>query len=146
MTTAPKKSIVDPSYRRVGGHKTTSTSAKVNHTSVPPRTKKVDDYQVCELNRTKKPAKRRRCHMCPVCRLEGHHARTCDKVLLVENAARADAFFTQLVDGNKVDAYIASLARRENQAFVEKVILRIRTLSQETRQPNSTTPVASGKP
>ena len=132
MTNPPKKSFVDPSYKRVGGHKTTSTSAKVNHTCVPPRTKMVDKFQVEELGRAKKPARRRRSHTCPICRTQGHHARTRNNVLLEENTERANRFFKHLVDANMVDSYVSSLAKRESHAFVEKAILRIRAVSKKT--------------
>ena len=146
MTTAPKKSILDPSYKRVGGHKTTSTSAKVNHTSVPPRTRMIDKYQVDELHRAKKPVRRRQCHTCPVCRLEGHHARTCHNVLLEENTERANTFFKHLVKSNMVDSYVSSLAKRESNAFVQKAILRIGAVSKEAKQQNAQTLGASNEP
>ena len=132
IKTAPKKSIVDPGYKKVRGHKATSTSARVDHAAVQPRTKMIDDYQVNELHREKKPTrKRRKQHTCPVCRKEGHHARTCHEVLLDENAERADLFFKQLADANKVDAYVTSLGKRETQAFVERVIGRIEAVSRK---------------
>ena len=131
-TMAPKKSIVDPGFKRVKGPKATSTSARVNHTALPPRTKTVDAFQVNELHRQKKPAPKCRKLTFPICRAEGHHARTCPDVLLEENTERADHFFKQLADANKVDAYVTSLAKRESHAFVEKAIRRIKAASLKT--------------
>ena len=128
--TTHKKSIIDPGIKKVSGHKATNTSARVNHTAIPPRTKMIDDYQINELHRKKKPAgERRKQHIYPVCRQKGHHARTCHDVLLDENEERADVFFKQLADGNKVDAYLSSLAKRETHAFVEKAARRIEAVS-----------------
>ena len=43
-------------------------------------------------------------------------------------------FFKHLVDANMVDLYVFSLAKRESHAFVQKAILRIGAVSQETRK------------
>ena len=123
---------------RVRGRQTTSTSAKVDHVSVPSQSKAVDDFQINTLQRAKKPtAKSRKRHTCPVCRRVGHHARTCHDVLLDENAERADSFFARLIETGRVDSYVASLAKRERHNFVEHVIGRINLLSEAARSPDS---------
>ena len=91
----------------------------------------VDKFQVEELGRAKKPA-RRRSHTCPICLTQGRHAWTHTDVLLEENTERANRFFKHLVDANMVDSYVSSLAKRESHAFVEKEILRIRAVSKKT--------------
>ena len=127
---SPQKSMIDPSIQKMRGYKTTSTSAKVNRTSPSPRTKMVDCFQVNALHRAKSPAeKRRKHHRCPICRREGHHARTCHDVLLDENSERSNTFFEQLVREQKVDSYISSLAKRESHASVKNVLRRIETVS-----------------
>ena len=133
----PRSSIADPAFQRVKGRQTTSTSAKVDHVSVPSQSKAVDDFQINTLQRVKKPTSRtRKRHACPVCRRDGHHARTCHDVLLDENAERADAFFVRLIETGRVDSYVASLAKRERHNFVELVIGRINLLSEAARSPD----------
>ena len=131
----PRSSIADPTFQRVRGRQTTSTSAKVDHMSAPPRSKAVDDFQVNTLQRAKKPARCRKRHVCPVCRCDGHHARTCRDVLLDENAERADAFFARLLEMDRVDSYVASLAKRERHSFVKLVVGRIDALAASARAP-----------
>ena len=129
--------FLETAFQRVKGRQTTSTSAKVDHVSVPSQSKAVDDFQINTLQRTKKPTSRtRKRHACPVCRRDGHHARTCHDVLLDENAERADAFFERLIETGRVDSYVASLAKRERHNFVELVIGRINLLSEAARSPD----------
>ena len=127
---APRKSIIDPSTRKIRGHQTRSTSAKVNHTSVPPSTKMVDAFQVDVLHRSQRGKdKRPKRHRCPVCRIEGHHAQTCQNILLQENAERADTFLKQLIETQKIESYISSIAKRQRHSFVEELLKRIKRLS-----------------
>ena len=127
---ARPKSIINPSTRKVRGYKTRSTSSKVNHTSVPPRTKMIDTYQVDVLHRSRRGTdKRPKRHRCPLCRLEGHHARTCHNILLLENAQRADKFLRELIDSQRIDSYISSLAKRQRHSFIQDVLDRIKRLS-----------------
>ena len=126
----PKKSIIDPSTQKLRGCQTKSTSSKVNHTSVPPSTKMVDAFQVNELHRSQRGTdKRPKRHKCPVCQLAGHHGRTCRNILIKENAERADAFLKDLIEKQKIDSYISSLAKRERHSFVQDVLNRIQKLS-----------------
>ena len=134
---ALRKSIIDPSTRKIRGYQTRSTSAKVNHTSVPPSTKTVDAFQVGVLHRSQRGKdKGPKRHKCPVCQHEGHHARTCQNILLQENAERADTFLKQLIQTQKIDSYISSLAKRQRHSFVEEVLERIKKLSASEKESN----------
>ena len=79
---APRRSIADPLRLKTRGPKTMATSSNVDHTQPPGSTKTVDRFQTEELGRRKAPLRRtKRRHRCPVCLLEGHHARTCHSIL-----------------------------------------------------------------
>ena len=81
--TTVRKSIVDPCVLRMKGPKTTSTSARVNHTAPTPKTVMVQKALGAVRENTKPPSRdRRKQHTCPICRGEGHHARTCRDVLV----------------------------------------------------------------
>ena len=133
----PRKSIIDPSTWKISGYHTRSTSAKVNHTSVPPSTKNVDAFQVEVLHRSQRGKdKRPKRHKCPVCQREGHHARTCQNIILQENAERADTFLKRLFETQKIDSYISSIAKRQRHSFVEEVLERIKMLSASVQASN----------
>ena len=133
-----RKSIIDLPIKKIKEYQTRSTSAKVNHTSIPPRTKMIDNYQVDALHRLRcRKEKGPKRHRCPVCRLEGHHARTCNNILLEENADRADKFLRQMIETAKIDSYISSLAKRQSHRFVEVVLERIKRLSARHNASNS---------
>ena len=130
QTETSRKSIIDPPIKKIRGYQTRSTSAKVNHTSIPPRTKMIDNYQVDVLHRSQRQKEKGpKRHRCPVCRLQGHHARTCKSILLEENADRADKFLREMIETRKIDSYISSLAKHQNHMFVEDVLERIKRLS-----------------
>ena len=109
-----RKSIADPLVPKMRGPRTVCTSARVDHAGVPARTKMTDDFQIKVLGRSKTPVNKkspktptkRKSHRCPVCRLEGHHARTCKDVLQEENRARADRYLKTLAETNKLGSYL----------------------------------------
>ena len=124
-----RKSIVDPMIPKMNGPRTVSTSAKVNHEAVPARTTTVDKFQVNVLGRSKAPRKRKM-HSCPVCRQEGHHARTCMSILDEANRVRADAFLKTLVETKKLKPYLKSISSRSDDAFVRAIVQRIRSITE----------------
>ena len=95
----------------------------------------IDDYQVKVLHRSQhrddKPPKR---HKCPVCQLEGHHGRTFQKILEAENTERANKFFKEMIEKQKIDSYISSLAKRQRHEFVQEVLDRIKVLSETAQE------------
>ena len=130
IESGPKKSIIDPSTKKIGGCQRGSTSSKVDHASVPQSTKMIDVFQVDVLHRSQRGTdKRPKRHKCPVCQVEGHHGRTCRNILLHENAERAEAFLKDLIEKQMIDWYISSLAKRERHPFVQDVLNRIQKLS-----------------
>ena len=126
--TTVRKSIVDPCVLRMKGPKTTSTSARVNHTAPCPRTAMVE--KVHGVVREKKPSHdRKKQHTCPICHGQGHHARTCRDVLVKENRARAEQFFIQLIETRQLDKYIVCMARRVSPQFARQIEQVIKTSS-----------------
>ena len=120
-------SIADPGVVRVFGPRTTSTSAKVDHTAVPPHTKMVEALRASkESGRKPRPAAKRKI-ACKICNGHGHQARTCPDVLAEANRERADAFFRRLVADGKVDAYLAGVAKRATIDSAQAIADRIRT-------------------
>ena len=129
-TTEPHRrvSIADAGVVRVFGPRTTSTSAKVDHTAVPPHTKMVEALRASkERERKPRPAAKRKI-ACKICNGRGHQARTCPDVLAEANRERADAFFRRLVADGKADAYLAGVAKRATLGSVQAIADRIRTL------------------
>ena len=115
------------------GPRTTSTSAKVDRRAHVQRTCMVDHFQANVLDRTKKPSKQKRQHTCSICRGQGHHPQTCQQILSSENAERANLYFQQLIQKNKVQGYLDLLAKRTSQSFSRTVAERIQVVKARSR-------------
>ena len=126
---ATRRSIVDPGAMRIMGPRTTSTSARVDGRARAQRTHMVDDFHVDVLDRTKKPSKQKRRHMCSICHGAGRHPQTCKHILASENTERANLYFKRLIQKNKVHGYLDVLAKRGSQSFVGEVRERIQALT-----------------
>ena len=127
--TTVRKSIVDPCILRMKGPKTTTTSARVNHTAPCPRTAMVEKVHGAVREKAKPSHGRKKQHTCPICRGEGHHARTCRDVLVEENRARAELFFIQLIETRQLDKYLVCMARRVSPQFAREIEQVIKTSS-----------------
>ena len=127
--TTVRKSIIDPCVLRIKGPKTTSTSARVNHTAPCPRTAMVEKVHGAVREKTKPSPHRKKQHTCPICRGEGHHARTCRGVIVEENRPRAEQFFIQLIETQKLDKYLLGMARRVSPQFARQIEQMIKTSS-----------------
>ena len=131
--TTTRRSIADPHAMKLMGPRTTSTSAKVDRRAHVQRTRMVDHFQANVLDRTKKPSKQKRQHTCSICRGQGHHPQTCQQILSSENAERANLFFQQLIQKNKVQGYLDLLAKRTSQSFSRTVAERIQVVKARSR-------------
>ena len=101
----------------------------------PQRIKMIDNYQASVLHRVQcLKEKRPKRHKCPVCRLEGHHSRARNNILQLEKAEQADKFLREVIDSQKIDSYISSLAKRHRHTFVKSVLGRIRSLSSSAKE------------
>ena len=86
-------------------------------------------------SKTKPPSRdRRKQHTCPICRGEGHHARTCRDVLVEENRARAEQFFAQLIETQQLDKYLVCMAKRVSPQFARQIVRAIKTSSAKKAQ------------
>ena len=72
---------------------------------------------------------RKKQHACPICRGEGHHARTCRDVLVEENRARTEQFLIQFIETRQLDKYLACMARRVSPQFARQIEQVIKTSS-----------------
>ena len=117
----------DPLRLKTRGPKTMATSSNVDHTQPPGSTKTVDRFQTEELGRRKAPLRRtKRRHRCPVCLLEGHHARTCRSILSDENTERSLAYFKKLLAKDTFKAFIVSFSARESVQSAIRVVTLLR--------------------
>ena len=123
-----RKSIVDPLPIKMTGSQSTKTSARVDRQVVPQRTKLVDTHQTKTLQRTTKPRGDKRRHKCRICLDQGHHARTCNDILLPEQSDRANAFLKELVDSNKQAGFLSSFARRAGKEAVAAIVERLKAV------------------
>ena len=119
-----KKSIVDPIAPRLRGPRATGTSARVDHIASVPRTKMIQDH-IGQGNSKPKAATRTR-HICPVCLLEGHHARTCKNMTLEENAGRMDLFIEKTIKTGGLKKFVKSLSSRSDKACARAVLQKVR--------------------
>ena len=133
--TTVRKSIIDPCVLRMKGPKTTSTSARVNHTAPTPKTVMVQKVHGAVRVKTKPPSRdKKKQHTCPICRGDGHHARTRRDVLVEENRARAEQFFVQLIETQQLDKFLVCMARRVSPQFARQIEQAIRTSSAKKAQ------------
>ena len=72
-------------------------------------------------------------HAFPICRHEGHHARTCRDVLVEENRERSDTVFNRLMNSRKFDKHLAAMAVRVSTQFAGIILYQVKT-SEKTRQ------------
>ena len=124
-----KQSIVDPGFVRVCGSMTTSTSARVDGTALPQKTKMVEHCKPRASAEQKRSGTTRRRNVCSVCLGQGHQARTCPNVLLDRNRERATKFFRLLIAQGKDADYLRGATKRMglgNVKAVEALIGRIR--------------------
>ena len=119
-----KKSIVDPIAPRLRGPRATGTSARVDHVASVPRTKMIQDH-VGQGNSKPKSATRKR-HTCPVCLLQGHHARTCKNMTLEENAGRLALFIEKTIKTGGLKTFVKSLTSRSDKAYARAVLQKVR--------------------
>ena len=117
-----RRSILDPSTVKMRGPRTTATSSKVDRRAAPSRTKMVDAFQTDVLGKRKSPGKRMRKHTCPICLVDGHHARTCHDILSPENNECSDAYFKKLRDSGRLVDFVVSLVRRQTPASPKSVV------------------------
>ena len=96
-----RRSIADPKVIKMTGPRTTSTSAKVDRTALAQRTKMIERYHECVLDRVKPKSGSKRRHVCSICMKMGHHPQTCCNIMEPENTERADAFLKKLIEKNK---------------------------------------------
>ena len=96
-----KQSIVDPGFVRVCGPMTTSTSARVDGTALPQKTKIVEHLKPRGCVERERSVTIKRRNVCCVCLGRGHQARTCPEILLDANSARATKFFRLLISQGK---------------------------------------------
>ena len=128
-----RRSIMDPGVVKMTGQRTTTTSAKVNHSAPVQLTRMVDRYQTNVLGRTKKPAGAKRRHRCSICREEGHHPQTCGSLFAAENTERTKLFFKQLIEKNRVRSFLDALTMRASSAFVRKATQMVEQLLSESQ-------------
>ena len=94
----------------------------------------IDKFQVQHLKREKKPSKERKRHKCPVCRVDGHHAKTCPDILLASNREWANAFLMKLVERGMVDGYLKSATNRFGVEFARNVQKRLDELASDGKE------------
>ena len=128
-----RRSIMDPVVVKMTGQRTTTTSAKVNHSAPVQSTKMAEQYQTNVLGRTKKPAGAKRRHRCSICREEGHHPQTCGSLFAPENTERTKQFLKQLIEKNRVQSFLDVLTRRASSAFVRQATRMVEQLVSESQ-------------
>ena len=141
-----RRSILDPSTVKMRGPRTTATSSKVDRRAVPSRTKMVDAFQTDVLGKRKSPGKMKRKHTCPVCLVDGHHARTCRDILSPENKERSEAYFSRLRDLGKLVGFVVSFVKRQTPASPKSVVDQLLSCGFLMEQESSSVLESVGKP
>ena len=120
-----RKSIVDPLAVKMRGPQTKTTSLKVDRKAAPSSSKMVNKFQKEVLGRVQTSKKSRRRHTCPICLVEGHHAKTCRDVLSAENRERSVTYCRKLRDRGKLFDFILSVTKRHSGASRRSMICQM---------------------
>ena len=66
-----------------------------------------------------------------MCRVDGHHAKTCPDILLTSNREWANAFLAKLVERGMVGGYLKSATNRFGVEFARNVQKRLDELASD---------------
>ena len=116
----------------------------MNRTAKPPRTKMVEDFQIQVLKKSKKSQRK---HTCPVCLVDGHHAKTCGNILAPENSGRFYEYLKRLHASGKLREFIVSLAKKRSITVATTVIAQLvsKGVLSENESLSLTTPLDEGQ-